>query len=64
MVQESKESTKEVLKVFSVLKYRLGSIHLKVGEGICGASYENDGLHQRAWLKNWRLIALGVLVQK
>ena len=46
--KKNKESTTELLKVLKVLKYKLGSIHIKVGEGICGAIYENYSTKERA----------------
>jgi len=46
--KKNKESTKELLKVFKVLKYKLGSIHIKVGNGISGANYKNFSTKERA----------------
>ena len=46
--KKNKESTTELLKVFKVLKYKLGSIHIKVGNGISGSSYKNFSTKESA----------------
>jgi len=46
--KKNKESTKELLKILKILKYKLGSIHIKVGEGIDSEKYQNYSTKESA----------------